>query len=327
MRTPGIVVLASALALTGCEKDSSGMSSKQSGTMRQTESSLLQHLPGGNVAMFGGNYMRLQGYFQRGPFAKLMGQMESMVPGMKAWSDCFTSGDASKLQMLGAVAYRGDSLTMTYVMRGFGVAQIEKCAQAANFPAKLDADGKYLSIEMPNPLGTINGGYLLLEDGAVITRQGMSFPPGAGTIGGASRADLEQMVADARRSSAADDAALIAESKLIDRDRAMWFVADLSATPLGDKVGKVRASVDLAGGLSMDVNVQVKDDATAEQAAEAIPELKKQVGMIEKQVGKELADVVRDLKFERKGDRLRFALKISDAQFEAILQQVPLGGF
>jgi hypothetical protein len=325
MRTLGTIAVISALALTGCEKDKGGMSSKQSGTMRQRESTLLEHLPGGNVALFGGNYMRLQDYFQRGPFAKLMGQMEALVPGMKAWTECFIERDASRLEMLGAVSFRNDAVTMAYVMRGFGIADVERCAQRAGFPAKLDADGKYVAVQMPNPLGEIDGGYLVLDDGTLITRQGMPFPPGAATITGTTRADLEQMVAEARRSSAAGDEVLIAESRLIDRDRAIWFVADLTPTPLGKQVGRVRASMDIKGGLSVDVTVQVRDQDASDKVAKAIPELKQQLGMIERQVSKDVADVLRGLQFERKGDRLRFAVKVSDAQLEAMMANLPFG--
>jgi hypothetical protein len=153
----------------------------------------------------------------------------------------------------------------------------------------------------------------------------MPFPPGAATITGTTRADLEQMVAEARRSSAAGDEVLIAESRLIDRDRAIWFVADLTPTPLGKQVGRVRASMDIKGGLSVDVTVQVRDQDASDKVAKAIPELKQQLGMIERQVSKDVADVLRGLQFERKGDRLRFAVKVSDAQLEAMMANLPFG--
>lgn len=326
MRTLGtVVVISAALALGGCEKDKSGLSSKQSGTLRQHESSLLHHVPGGNVALFGGNYMRLQGYFQRGPFAKLMGQVEQLVPGMTAWVECFTEKDPSKMQMLGAVAYRGDVLEMTYVMKGFGIKDVERCAQKASFPSTIDPDGKYIATKIPNPLaGEQLSGYLELEDGTLFTRQAMPFPP-TGAVSPTSRADLEAAAASAKRSSAVDDEALVAESRLIDRDRAVWFVADLSKTPAGDKVGKLRGWMDVGPGMSMDVSVQILDQDAAAKATEGIAELKKNIGMVEKHMGRDLADIIRAIRFEKKGDRLRFAIKVTDAQMEAMMSQLPFG--
>ncbi len=327
MRTLGtFVVISAALALGGCEKDKSGLSSKQSGTLRQHESSLLHHVPGGNVALFGGNYLRLQDYFQRGPFAKLMGQMEQMVPGMTAWVECFTEGDASKIQMLGAISYHGDALEMTYVMKGFGIKDIERCAGKAGFASTIDPDGKYIAVKMPNPLvGEQLSGYLQLEDGTLFTRQAMPFPP-TGSVTAASRDVMEAAAASAKRSSAVDDDALVAESRLIDRDRAVWFVADLSKTPLGTKVGKVRGWMDIGPGMAMDISVQVLDRDAADKAAEGVAEMKKNIGMVEKHMGAELADIIRAIRFEKKGDRVRFAIKLSDAQMEALMSQLPFGG-
>lgn len=327
MRTLGTVaVISAALVLGGCEKDKSGLSSKQSGTLRPSESTLLHHVPGGNVALFGGNYMRLQDYFQRGPFAKLMGQVEQMVPGMTAWVECFTERDASKMQMIGAVSYRGDALEMTYVMKGFGIEDVERCARKANFESTIDPDGKYIATKIPSPLvGEQVSAYLQLEDGALFTRQAMPFPP-TGAVTPATRADLEAAAASAKRSSAVDDEALVAESRLIDRDRAVWFVADLSKTPLGTKVGKVRGWMDVgSGSMSVDFNVQVLDRDAAAKAAEGIAELKKNIGMVEKHMGGELADIIRAIRFEQKGDRLRFAIKMTDAQMEAMMSQLPMG--
>lgn len=316
MRTIGTVVLLSVLALAACEKDS-GLPSKTSGTLRKPESTLLEHLPGGNVAVFGGNYMRLQGYLQRGPMAKLMGQMESMAPGMTAWSQCFLDGDLAKLEMIGAVSYANGEAVMAFAMRGFGMPAVEACGKKAGFPTTLDPDGKFVSIEMPGAVGKVRSGYLLLDDGVLFSRQALPFGSG-GALVETTRADLEAAVAAAARNNASSDTKLLAEAAKVDRDRAVWFAADLSSTPAADKVGLMRGWIDLGSGLAIDVNVQLTDPSTADEIVKGIPELKKQAGML----GKEAGDVIRGLKFERKGDRIRFGLKMSDAQLEAIFSSM-----
>lgn len=176
MRTIGALLVAGVLLLSGCEKDT-GLSNKKSGALRANEKSLLSHLPSGNVGLFGGNYLRLQDFFQKSAFSRFMGNMEQVSPGMKAWTECFVGGNASKLQMLGAVAYAGDNLVMRFVMTGFGVDEVKTCAQKAGFPVDIDADGKFVAIGMPTAMGPMRTGYLVLDDGALITRTAMAFPP------------------------------------------------------------------------------------------------------------------------------------------------------
>jgi hypothetical protein len=178
MRTIGAILVAGSLLLSGCEKDT-GLSNKKSGALRANEKSLLAHLPSGNVGLFGGNYLRLQDFFQKSAFSRFMGSMEQVSPGMKAWTECFVGGNASKLQMLGAVAYDGDNLVMRFDMTGFGVDEVKTCAQTAGFPVDIDPDRKFVSIGMPTAMGPMRTGYLVLDDGALVTRTAMSFPPSA----------------------------------------------------------------------------------------------------------------------------------------------------
>jgi hypothetical protein len=309
----GTMAVVSLLALGACEKDS-GLSKKQSGKLRSNESSMLANLPGGNVGMFGGNYMKLQGFFQNSAMAKVMGQMEAMAPGMTAWTECFLTGDASKLQMLGVVSYQGDEAKMTYVMRGFGIPQIEACAKKASFPTTVDADGKYVAIEMPGALGAQPLGYLVLADGSLLSSQAMPFPP-TGAVVPSTRADLEAVVASAAKANANTDTVLIDEASHIDRDRAVWFVANLNGTPAGDKIGLLRGWFDIDGGLATDLSIQITDKATAAEIAKGIPEMKSQADRL----GKDVAELIRGLRYERNGDRFRFGLKITNAQMEKLM--------
>jgi hypothetical protein len=314
MRTIGALLVAAVFLFSACEKDD-GLSNKKSGALRPHETSLLSHLPSGNVGLFGGNYLRLQDFFQNSAFSKLMGNMDQVSPGMRTWTECFVGSDASKLQMMGAVAYEGDNLKMRFVMKGWGVDDVRRCAKQAGFPVDVDADGKFVSIGMPTAMGPMRTGYLVLDDGALLTRTDMQFPPTAMGVTPTTRADLEADMALVARGSAADDAGLVAELTKIDRDRAMWFVGDASSTPAGDKLGTMRGWVDLDGGLAIDVSFQLKDEHMADEVSRGIPEMKKQADML----GKDVAAVIRSLKFSRDGDRLRFAIKITDQQLEKLM--------
>lgn len=315
MKLPGSLVLAALVALAGCEKD--GMPERSSGALRPPEAALLAHLPAGNALLFGGNYLRLQDFLRSSPFARLMGSVEQLSPGMTEWSRCFldTSPD---LDMMGAVAYGRDGLVMRYVMKGFDVAQLERCAARAGFTVRVDPDRAYAAIDMTGPLGTITAGYLALADGALLTRTVTQLPPTTLVPPPTTRADLEADVAAAARENATADATLVAELGRVDRRHAMWYVGDATGTPLADKVGRVRGWVDLDRGLAFELSVEVVDRAMADEIARGIPELKRQAGAL----GKEVGDVVRGLRFERKGDRLRFGLTISDRQLEALLDQM-----
>lgn len=317
MKRMAWVLCAGALATAACEKDS-GLSSKTSGSIRTTERSLLAHLPSGNVGFFGGNYLELQDYLQSSAFSKLMGAVEEMQPGMKEWTNCFVGRDAKALEMMGAFSYEGDQLTMRFVMKGFGVEQVKSCAQKAGYPVDIDPDGKYVAIGMATAMGPVRAGYLVLPDGALMTRTAMPMPPTGMVPTPTTRADLEADVALLAKGTALDDTELVAELAKIDRDRAVWFVADASNTPIGDKLGSLRGWIDIGGGLAMDISFQLKDEAMADEITRGIPELKKQADIL----GKDVGDVIRSLKFERKGDRLRFGIKVTDRQLERMMQQM-----
>ena len=323
MKTIGFLLCVGLLANAACEKDS-GLSSKTSGSLESDERALLSHLPSGNLGLFGGNYHRLQAFLQDSPFAKFMGKMEEVSPGMKSWTSCFVETGSRSLTMMGAFSYAPDGITMRFVMKGFGVDDVKSCAQKAGFPVEVDPDGRFVSIGMPTLMGQMRSGYLLLDDGSLLTRTAMPMPPTAMMPTPTTRADLEADVAALARGTAVDDANLVAELARIDRERAMWFVADASKTPIGDKIGAMRGWVDFGGGVAMDVSLQIKDKAIADQIARGIPEMKKQADKL----GKDVGAVIRNIKFERNGDRLRFAVEITNQQLDRLMEKMApfLGG-
>jgi len=322
MRTlPAVALFTAAVALVACEKDGA-IASKGSGPLRAEEKALLEALPGGNVGLMGGNYYRLQDFLQSSLASSMMSAVEQMSPGMRAWSTCFVQAGKG-LQMLGSIAFEGGTLTMRYAMKGFSIEQIEACAKQASFAAERDGDGKFVSIETPTALGPHRTGYLLLPGGVLVTRVAMPLPTlgsGGGAVRPSTRADLEADVAAAARTNATADAELVAALARIDRKRAIWFVGDATATPAADQLGRLRGWLDLddAGGFAMELAVQVRDRAVADQVAAGVPQLKRQAGSLGGEVGK----VVGGLRFERKGDELRFGLKMTGAQVQAITAQL-----
>lgn len=313
MKLDRLVLILALAAAAGCEKDAA---SKGSGKLSASETSLLSDLPKGNTALFGGNYMKFQKYLQTSPLAGMISMLDKSSPGLSEWTNCFV--EVPSLTMMGGVKVIGRSVELRFVMKGLDIATIEKCAKKAGFPATVDPDGKFIGFEMPSAMGPIHGGYLVLPDGALLTRQAMptGFPATAPPP--VDRASLEADRQSLTSGTAAQDTALISELDSVDRSKAMWFVGSAAGTPLSDKLGTVRGTIDLANGLSFDVTAQVTDAALADKIASGVPEMKKQA----KSLPGELGSIVESLQFERSGDKLRFGIKIDNAQLAAVTRQL-----
>jgi hypothetical protein len=311
-------LVAALVVAPGCEKSGSGAgggepaAGKASGKPTAEEAAMLASLPGGNLALFGGNYMQFQKYMQESPLARMVGALEQQgVPGMTEWMTCFVEG--KQLVMLGGVKLEGTRVDMRFLMKGMTLAEIAACAARAGFPATIDEDGKFLALDMPNPLGTMRSGYLVVAGGALYTRQTMPFPEPQ--LVPVDRPALEAEVAQLARGTAANDTALVRQLAQLDRSRAVWFVATAADTPLASKLGLVHGTFDIEDGLHIDVTAQVLDKAIANQIADGIPKVKQQAG----QLGPAVKSVIEGLQFSRKGDRLRFALAVDNAQLAAMM--------
>ena len=311
MKLASSVLLLALVAGTGCEKADAPSGTKPSAS----EVSMLASLPGGNLALFGGNYMQFQKYMQDSPLNKVMGSFEQAAPGLTEWMNCFVA--AKDVTMLGGVKLSGSRVDMRFVMKGIDAAFIQGCAKRAGFPTTMDPDGKFIGLEMPNPLGPVKSGYLVLADGALYTRQSLPFPMPT-SIPPVERATLEAEIAGLAQSNAGGDTELVSHMKALDRSKAIWFVGSGAGTPAADKLGIVRGTMDIASGLTMDITAQIKDAAIANQIAEGIPQLKKQAG----QMGPAIKSVIDKLQFSRNGDRLRFAISIDNAQLTAMIEQL-----
>lgn len=309
-----VTILGLSVAAAGCEK----ATSKSSGPLGGDDVSLLHDLPGGNIAVMGGNYMKMQDFMQStlGKLAqRTMTQLSGDAKGFTEWMQCFA--EMKQLRMAGGIAFDGN-IDMRLAFKGITLKQIEACAQRAGFSHTLDPDGKYVAVSVPVLADTIEQGYLQLPDGALYSRQRMTLGLGA-KIDPATRGELEADAAAAAKTSAADDKALVALAAKVDRNRTVWFAGSAANTPAASKVGDVYGTIDIAGGIKLDVTIGFKDAALASQLEEGLAQARKMADRMPQEV-RSLLDKV---ELKRNGNTIRFVASVSDAQLEALTK---LGG-
>jgi hypothetical protein len=228
--------------------------------------------------------------------------------------NCYVNEKDQK--MLAALKLEAGQVDMASVLTGVELSHLEACAKGAGFPTTMDADGKFLGIEFPNPQGPMKTGYLALPGGMLYTRMSMEFP--AVAIHPIDRAALEQDVAAiAKAGNATNDKALVAQFPTVDRSKPMWFVGNAAGTPIADKVGTVHGVFDIGDGIAMDVTVQVVDKTLADQIADGVAKAKQQAGS----TGGTFKSVLDKLELTRKGDRMRFKIAVDNAQLSALADQ------
>jgi hypothetical protein len=141
---------------------------------------------------------------------------------------------------------------------------------------------------------------------------------GVPTVAPVVRAELEADLASLDGKTAAMDKQLVAAMADLDRSTAMWFVGSGANTPIGDKLGLVKGTFDLANGIAVDVRVEMKDSALADKVETGVAEAKKKSSAI----GGAAKDVIESVKVDRKGDWLRFTLAIDNPKLTAVIEQV-----
>ncbi len=318
MKRSSLVLIVVLVAFAGCEKSGT---SPASGKPSASESALLADLPKGNLALFGGNYMKFQKYLQSSPLGTLITSLDKTAPGVSEWTNCFV--EVPGVSMIGGVKLAGTGLELRLVMKGLSLDVIETCAKRAGFPVTIDPDQKFITLEMKSAVGPMHLGYLVLADGALYNRQAfplgrpMTAPPAV------DRATLEADAAALSAGTAAQDTNLIAQIDAIDRTKAIWFVGSGAGTAVADKLGDVHGSIDIANGMSFDITAQIKDTALASKIADGVPQMKKQAKLL----GGDLGAVVEKLNLVRKGDQLHFALTLDNAELASVMKQLaPLMG-
>lgn len=306
-------LLVGLVLVAGCEK----AADKPAGAAAGDETALLSYLPAGSVALFGGNYVKFQNYLASSPLQKVFDKMNTQSPGLSAWMKCW-SDEMPRLVMVGSLRLTGGQIEMRYVMKGIDLPALERCSAKAKFPTAMDADQKYMSYEMVSVGQTVKGGYLVVADGTVYTRQQMMAVGSKPTVTPATRADLEADLAGLAGKTAVQDKQLVAAMEDLDRTTAMWFVGSGANTPLSDKVGLVKGTFDIANGIAIDVRAEVKDVALADQAEQGIASAKQRSSAL----GEPMKTVIEGVKLERKGPWLRVTLAIDNPTLTALIDQV-----
>lgn len=318
MRTFLTIALCSTVAFAGCEK----AKTTSSGPLADADVALLKDLPGGNVALIGGNYMKMQDFLQGslGKMAEdLMEKATGNGDGMKKWMACFA--DMKQLKVAGGVAL-GTGMEMRLAFKGTTVEAIDGCAKQAGFTHTLDADKKYVEIEVPGPGGvTFAQGYLQLADGAIYNRQNLGFAMMPSTEP-MTREELEADATKMKTSNAAGDKQLVALAAKANRTQTFWFVGSGKGTPAADKVGDVYGSFDIDHGIAADVTVGFTDGKLAGQLEDGLAQARKMSG----QLPPELKGILDQVSLHRDGDSVRIVAKLSDAQLTSLTKLGGLGG-
>lgn len=276
---------------------------------------LLKDLPGGNLALIGGNYARLerqlQGFFSR---------MVSDVSGDQAtgddfgrWITCFRGLDGQ--HYYAALAQRDGSYELRTVTSGLTMARLARCAQQAGYHFELDPDGKYFSVELRVAGHTRNLGYLLLDDGAVYLRMPVQLRPDGFHV---SRADLEADRAAARARSAAQDTALLALAKTVDRSRTGWFVGNFDGTPAGSVIQVVSGTIDVDHGFALDLTADLASEPLAARIEDGVAKAKAQA----LQLPPALRDVMNGIAVQRDGRRIHATIRLSFDQMSAMIDAI-----
>jgi hypothetical protein len=292
--------------VAGCDKGGGG-----GAPLDATEKAMLQHLPSGETALLGGNYLKLQNFMQTG-LGKLSSALLEKYPGMAAWGECFASND--KLKIIAGVNMTGKDAEIRLVHSGVTLDDIATCAQKASFKTTVDPDHKFMTVEMPAPAGTY--GYLVLPDNTLYSRQGFAMGI-APKISGASRAELEADMTALGKTTAIDDTALMPLVGKVDHGKTVWFVGHGDGTAAANKLGDAWGTFDFGGGLALDLTLQLKDSADADK-------LEKGFGQAQEHADElpgDLKDVVKGIALKRSGGELHMTAKITDAQLKSIVGQ------
>jgi hypothetical protein len=311
------LVLVCLIAATGCERSGS----HGSGALAKDEAALLKELPGGNVALIGGNYMKLQNFMQSsfGKMVRDVGTKVSGTDGMSTWMDCFAK--FPNLKLIGGVAMTATGLEVRLLFAGISVTDVAGCAKQAGFTTAIDADGKFVSLDIPTAAMKVNQGYLALPDGSLYMRQsfGLGLAP---RLEPTTRPDLEADLAKVGKASAADDKALVELAGKVDHTQPFWFAGSGANTQLADKLGAIYGTIDIGDGITVNVTAQIKDHAKAEQIQATFDQMKKS----RDQLPEDLRAVIDQLKLERSADDLHLYAKITAAQLELLKAMGGIGG-
>jgi hypothetical protein len=300
-------------AVAACEKDSTP---RGSGALTAAEREPFQFLPKGAQIYFGGDYSKLQDWM-KGGLGNFTMMADKVMPGIAPLMTCVAQ--IPGMHTTAAITVSGHSMDMRMVTTGLKIADVASCSDKAGLKATVDADKRFISVEMPMPAPTTGARvtYYALANGALYAHQ--TTPLGGAPIPvSATRAECEADLAALSQGAAADDATFLAQAAKADRGKTIWLVGSAAGTPLADTIGDIYASIDATSGLVFDLTMQIKKPADADKLEQGVAQLRK----MSDQLPANFKDVVTGLKFDRHGERVHFALALTDAQLKSVTDQL-----
>lgn len=311
MRIGASLVVAATLLSAGCEK----AGPKATGKLSDDEMTLMARLPNKFGLAFGGNLPRLQGHLAKSPLMKFARAAEN-GDASGAWQDCL--GQKQFKGMIGVLDVRS-GFELRMLMTGLDINDLEGCAKQAKLPHKVDSDRKFITLEIATEAGATKMPYLVLDDGAIYGR----FKLGFGSMVSPkfeepSRAKMETDIAEAKADNATKNDKLIATMEKADRQKGVWFAGSAEGTLVGDQVHEVFGTMDLEGGLEIDATIEMANGSVTKKVMDAVEQARDAGGML----GSEIKQVIEALEVKRDGDRVRFSLKVSNAQLDKVFDKL-----
>jgi hypothetical protein len=284
------VILVAALA-SACGKATG------SGPLTSQETALLAHLQGGAQIVLVGSVSKLIDWLPIG----------GILDGK--WGHGYTAFQACTAKIAGleaalSVTIAGAQTEQRGVANHVTFADLQRCAERAGWTAHLDADGRFLALDVPHAEtpGGVTIGYLMTPDGAIITHLTSIKHGLAPELKPATRQDLEADLLT-KSKTMAQDANVLELAPKLDRSKTMWFVA----SGVSDKLIEAYGWVDVATDLGFDLHLTLGTIAIAEKAANGLEAVRSSLGGLE---------------VSRSGERLHVGGKLTAANAATIVKLV-----
>ena len=286
-----------------------------------SEASLFVHIPAGQAVMWGGNYAKVQSTLETlaASVGPLFGALGSGGEAMSKEVACSAKlSETANAKAIGGARIVDDGVQIYFVISGIAIDEIAKCGRDAGIVTTVDADHKFVALEVPS-LAKQRGytvGYLQLPDGSLYFRQTRPIP--VNTTRSVLEAEIAALNAPNAKTAASEP--LLALAGKVDHAKTLWFVGN-GANAAWDEMGEIYGTIDLAAGLALDVTVQVMRatdaDGLAQRFAQAVSSAD--------QLPAAYQDAVKSMRLERNGDHLRFRAALSSSQLASLFAAVGSG--
>lgn len=318
-----------AISVVGCEKSSDSVG-QPSGALKESESTLLKHLPESSKVVFGGNYKQFLKNWDTSPLkkmAEMAAEMGGDKNGMQEYMSCWAK-EASSSNFAGGVGMAGSGFNLSMVFDNLSADTMKKCAEIGGYTFKVDADGKFAQIVgVPDGMGgTTDASYYFVAPTTVLFSMDMEL---GAMPKSPDRSGLEAFIASAKKSSAADSAGIKAMIAKADRSKAFWFAGDASGTPASDTVSGGHGWLDMdASGMSFGFSMDFASSEMPKQAVDGYSQLKDKVGSLPDPFKKPVKKILASSSLKASGKTLKGKFKVSNSAMEELMPAMSmLGGF